>query len=169
MSTPKPVLPTRHRTWNHNCLTYAAGEGRFFYNGQLLATLRFGKGGQYPRPGGRGGQQALGLGQEPRRGLRDGFDVGKLLRGNITHLNMWSRVLETSEIEAMAACEDFSLGDVVAWREGAVKMNGEAGKQAVDDLRLMCKKDPLHVMFAKVRMTIKLGTYADFYILESCS
>ncbi|KAM6289032.1 neuronal pentraxin-2-like [Aegotheles albertisi] len=106
--------------WHHVCVTWAAAGGAWssFQDGE---------------PRARGGGLAVGhplrprgvlvLGQE-QDALGGRFDATQSFVGDISGLQLWSRVLGAAEVAAVASCSSRLAGDLLAWAEGGLELHG---------------------------------------------
>lgn len=52
------------------------------------------------------------------------FDVTQSFMGELSDLQLWSRVLTPNEIHSQATCAGHLIGDVLFWSEEAVELHG---------------------------------------------
>ena len=116
------------REWHHLCwsIDTKTGLNRIFLNGNLSieGISNYTKTSLPGTP--TDAKQFLLLGQEPDD-FKGQFDNKQLLRGKLSQLNIWSRNLDGSDVEAMAKCQlDSSTfaGDIVTWSQESFTTNG---------------------------------------------
>lgn len=109
-----------HRKWSHFCwsLSVIKRKSWFYHNGVLIgkeqievetsdAALR--------NSDAMHGSSFI-FGQEPDS-LGGYFDKTQSFIGELSEFNVWNYTIEESDIFAMASCEDFSKGNIIAWEK----------------------------------------------------
>uniref|UniRef100_A0AAY4AP58 Pentraxin (PTX) domain-containing protein n=2 Tax=Denticeps clupeoides TaxID=299321 RepID=A0AAY4AP58_9TELE len=112
-------------SWQHICVTWnnKGGTWRTYQGGKLKGEGKSMSSGHVIRPGG-----VLILGQEQDT-LGGGFDASQAMVGDLSQLNLWDRVLRSSEVSAVAHCSHGVLGNVVPWTEQDLEVFGGASKE----------------------------------------
>ena len=109
-----------HRTWVFLCLTSSSitDETKFYYNGNLVATHvgLVNENGTILQKSSQMHEYALIFGQEPDK-VRGDFDQFQAFIGDLAELNIWSYVINETEIMNMAKCKNWRKGNVVAWKK----------------------------------------------------
>ena len=102
--------------WHHICLAWenTLGSWKFFKDGVVKDEgTSFKKGGNITEGG------ALVLGQD-QDSVGGGFEASQSFQGMLSHVNVWDRVLDTSEIEEMSeSClpNERNEGNVFKWTD----------------------------------------------------
>lgn len=60
------------------------------------------------------------------------FDATQSFVGEMSDLQLWSRVLTSQEIYNQASCSSHLTGDVIAWSEPIVELHGGVTKYPFD-------------------------------------
>lgn len=60
------------------------------------------------------------------------FDATQAFVGELSHFNMWDRVLRSVDISAMANCSSYIPGNVVAWADNNIEVFGGASKGSLE-------------------------------------
>ena len=109
-----------HRSWNHFCWSYSSitGINQLYYNGMLVAEALIDEGLPHPIIDGSdtASEYAFIVGQEPDT-IRGGYNSDQSFYGNIAELNLWNKIIGSDEIKAMASCNKYSRGNVIAWEK----------------------------------------------------
>ena len=140
------ALPFRHRKWNHICFTYTSVEkvGKLYYNGK---KVREDSEGNFTNI--ESGESVLRssfeIAQEPDI-FEGGYDPAQLFNGEISDLNMWSKVISDAEISSLADCSSSIRGDVIAWKKKKFTIN-EATVTDLKSISLLCEKKKTLVIF----------------------
>ncbi|XP_028845253.1 neuronal pentraxin-2b isoform X2 [Denticeps clupeoides] len=110
--------------WHHICITWTTRDGFWeaYQDGQRVGTGENLAPWHPIKPDG-----VLILGQE-QDSVGGRFDATQAFVGDISHFNIWDRVLRPLDIVAMANCTAYSPGNVVAWADGDVEVFGGASK-----------------------------------------
>lgn len=106
--------------WHHMCVTWSTRDGVWEAyqdgvkkgSGQNLSSWH---------PIKAGGTFILGQEQDSVGGR---FDVTQSFTGELSDLQLWSRVLTANEIYSQAACSSHLVGDVMSWSEELVELHG---------------------------------------------
>lgn len=106
--------------WHHICVTWATRDGVWgvFQDGQKRGGGQDLSPWQAVRPGG-----VFILGQEQDE-VGGHFDVTQSFMGQMSDLQLWSRVLTPAEIQSQASCTGRLKGDVLTWTQEAVELHG---------------------------------------------
>lgn len=56
------------------------------------------------------------------------FDATQAFVGELSHFNIWDRVLRSTDIIAMSNCTSYIPGNVVAWTDSNIEVFGGASK-----------------------------------------
>ncbi|XP_066275245.1 polycystin-1-like protein 2 [Branchiostoma lanceolatum] len=106
--------------WHHVCITWTSGRGlwHIYVDGQVKANgTDIATGHRVPTDG------IMVLGQDQDR-LGGGFQKFQAYTGDVSGVNMWSKVLSPAEInDVMAGCQ---MGDVIGWRLDDWQLGGSA-------------------------------------------
>ena len=118
------ALHYRHRQWNHFCFTYSSMKKvlKLYYNGKLVKKEKQGNFTDMPT-GNSVLQSMFIIGQEPDNILEGGYDPAQSYHGEISELNMWSEVLDGSQISGLADCSAQINGDIIAWEKQSFEIN----------------------------------------------
>ena len=140
----------KHRSWNHFCWSYSSvsGESRFYHNGYFVGNKSIESAtGIYPTIEGdkRYEDAAFIIGQE-QDWIRGKYEASQMYSGEITELNMWSKILDSSMIESLASCKSFEKGNIIAWSKKSFKIY-KAKETKIKDLSFLCKPPKQHVIF----------------------
>ena len=141
-----PITPFRHRAWNHVCWVYDSHNQchNIFYNG-----VDVGKECDDPKkirkwtsiPGSKYlSMHSFVIGQEQDEVGTYKFDYRQTINGDITEVNIWSRLLSKEIISAIADCRSFKNGDIISWAFDKFSFNNVTGEK-VQDLSTLCKEE----------------------------
>ncbi|KAI7804125.1 neuronal pentraxin-2a isoform X1 [Triplophysa rosa] len=114
--------------WHHICITWTTRDGFWeaYQDGERLGTGENLAPWHPIKPGG-----VIILGQE--QDIVGGrFDATQAFVGELSHFNMWDRVLRPIDISAMANCSAYMPGNVVPWVDANVEVFGGATKAALE-------------------------------------
>ncbi|XP_066498544.1 neuronal pentraxin-2a [Hoplias malabaricus] len=114
--------------WHHICITWTTRDGYWeaYQDGEKLGTGENLAPWHPIKPGG-----VIILGQE--QDIVGGrFDATQAFVGELSHFNMWDRVLRPIDISGMANCSAYMPGNVVPWIDGNVEVFGGATKAALE-------------------------------------
>ncbi|XP_016345209.1 neuronal pentraxin-2-like isoform X1 [Sinocyclocheilus anshuiensis] len=114
--------------WHHICITWTTRDGFWeaYQDGERLGTGENLAPWHPIKPGG-----VIILGQE--QDIVGGrFDATQAFVGELSHFNMWDRVLRPVDISAMANCSAYMPGNVVPWVDANVEVFGGATKAALE-------------------------------------
>ncbi|XP_051571112.1 neuronal pentraxin-2-like isoform X2 [Myxocyprinus asiaticus] len=114
--------------WHHICITWTTRDGSWeaYQDGERLGTGENLAPWHPIKPGG-----VIILGQE--QDIVGGrFDATQAFVGELSHFNMWDRVLRPIDISAMANCSTYMPGNVVPWVDANVEVFGGATKEALE-------------------------------------
>ncbi|XP_028411986.1 neuronal pentraxin-1-like isoform X2 [Dendronephthya gigantea] len=108
-------------SWHALCMTWSSANGEIrVYKDDVLTDVRAGVGIGEKTVG--GGTWVLGQDQDTVGG---GFDIKDSLRGELTMVNVWRRVLTRQEITKFSTnCENCMIGDVKRWTEFRTGLRG---------------------------------------------
>ncbi|XP_038676425.1 neuronal pentraxin-2b isoform X1 [Scyliorhinus canicula] len=110
--------------WHHICITWTTRDGMWeaYQDGQLL-----GRGENLApwHPIKAGGDLILGQEQDTVGGR---FDATQAFVGELSHFNIWDRILTSDVIRSIANCSANLAGNVIPWIENNVIVNGGATK-----------------------------------------
>ncbi|XP_028298630.1 GATA zinc finger domain-containing protein 14-like [Gouania willdenowi] len=114
-----PITLSDHQ-WHHVCVTWTTRDGMWeaFQDGVKKGWGQNLSPWQHIKPG---GVFILGQEQDSVGGL---FDVTQSFLGELSDLQLWSRVLSVSEVSAQASCGRHSQGDVLSWSEDNLELHG---------------------------------------------
>ncbi|XP_055033082.2 neuronal pentraxin-2b isoform X2 [Misgurnus anguillicaudatus] len=110
--------------WHHVCITWTVRDGVWeaYQDGQRLGSGENLAPWHPIKPGG-----VLILGQE--QDIVGGrFDANQAFVGELSHFNIWDRVLRSTDIVSMANCSSYMPGNVVAWTDSNIEVFGGASK-----------------------------------------
>ncbi|KAI7797264.1 neuronal pentraxin-2b isoform X1 [Triplophysa rosa] len=110
--------------WHHVCITWTVRDGVWeaYQDGQNLGSGENLAPWHPIKPGG-----VIILGQE--QDIVGGrFDANQAFVGELSHFNIWDRVLRSTDIVSMANCSSYMPGNVVAWTESNIEVFGGASK-----------------------------------------
>ncbi|XP_010872529.1 neuronal pentraxin-2a isoform X2 [Esox lucius] len=114
--------------WHHICITWTTRDGFWeaYQDGERLGTGENLAPWHPIKPGG-----VIILGQE--QDIVGGrFDATQAFVGELSHFNMWDRVLRPVDIMGMANCSSYMPGNVVPWIDTNVEVLGGASKAALE-------------------------------------
>ncbi|KAG7334951.1 hypothetical protein KOW79_001547 [Hemibagrus wyckioides] len=114
--------------WHHICITWTTRDGFWeaYQDGERLGTGENLAPWHPIKPGG-----VIILGQE--QDIVGGrFDATQAFVGELSHFNMWDRVLRPTDISGMANCSAYMPGNVVPWIDANVEVFGGATKAALE-------------------------------------
>ncbi|XP_062841120.1 neuronal pentraxin-2a [Trichomycterus rosablanca] len=114
--------------WHHICITWTTRDGFWeaYQDGERLGTGENLAPWHPIKPGG-----VIILGQE--QDIVGGrFDATQAFVGELSHFNMWDRVLRPIDISNMANCSAYMPGNVVPWIDTNVEVFGGATKAALE-------------------------------------
>lgn len=114
--------------WHHICITWTTRDGFWeaYQDGERLGTGENLAPWHPIKPGG-----VIILGQE--QDIVGGrFDATQAFVGELSHFNMWDRVLRPIDISAMANCSAYMPGNIVPWVDANVEVFGGATKAALE-------------------------------------
>ncbi|KAI5619243.1 neuronal pentraxin 2a isoform X1, partial [Silurus asotus] len=114
--------------WHHICITWTTRDGFWeaYQDGEKLGTGENLAPWHPIKPGG-----VIILGQE--QDIVGGrFDATQAFVGELSHFNMWDRVLRHTDISGMANCSAYMPGNVVPWIDANVEVFGGATKAALE-------------------------------------
>ncbi|KAK3520366.1 hypothetical protein QTP70_024045 [Hemibagrus guttatus] len=114
--------------WHHICITWTTRDGFWeaYQDGERLGTGENLAPWHPIKPGG-----VIILGQE--QDIVGGrFDATQAFVGELSHFNMWDRVLRPTDISGMANCSAYMPGNVVPWIDTNVEVFGGATKAALE-------------------------------------
>ncbi|XP_063047567.1 neuronal pentraxin-2a [Engraulis encrasicolus] len=114
--------------WHHICITWTTRDGFWeaYQDGERLGTGDNLAPWHPIKPGG-----VIILGQE--QDIVGGrFDATQAFVGELSHFNMWDRVLRPIDISGMANCSSYMPGNVVPWVDANVEVFGGATKAALE-------------------------------------
>ena len=139
-------LKFRHRQWNHICFTYSFAEnfGFLYYNGEKVKQHSEGNF-TIIKSGDSVKRSSFEIGQEPDI-FEGGYDSAQLFNGEISELNMWSKILLDSEIRALSDCSSAMKGDIIAWHKNNFTIN-EADVKDLESSTQLCEKNKKLVIF----------------------
>ena len=138
-----------HRSWAHFCwsLSSITGIGKLYYNGTPLGVHSF---------HGTNNKTVIGnsrnvfdaafiFGQEPDT-MRGSYDKYQAFIGDLTEMNLWNIIMDDAIIKEMAQCNDWTKGNLVAWKRHNFKTNNVK----ISDLNnadSLCAKEERFVIF----------------------
>ncbi|XP_076852942.1 neuronal pentraxin-2a isoform X1 [Brachyhypopomus gauderio] len=114
--------------WHHICITWTTRDGFWeaYQDGERLGTGENLAPWHPIKPGG-----VIILGQEQDM-VGGRFDATQAFVGELSHFNMWDRVLRPADISGMANCSAYMPGNIVPWVDGNVEVFGGASKAALE-------------------------------------
>ncbi|KAM9434641.1 neuronal pentraxin-2 [Clarias gariepinus] len=114
--------------WHHLCVTWSTRDGVWeaYQNGVKRGSGENLSPWHPIKPGG-----VFILGQEQDT-LGGRFDATQSFVGEMSDLQVWSRVLNFQEIDKQASCSNHLTGDVIAWNESIVELHGGVTKYPFD-------------------------------------
>ncbi|KAL4624563.1 neuronal pentraxin-2 isoform X1, partial [Arapaima gigas] len=114
--------------WHHICITWTTRDGLWeaFQDGEKLGSGENLAPWHPIKPGG-----VIILGQEQDT-VGGRFDATQAFVGEITHFNIWDRILRPVDIMNMANCSSYMPGNVVPWVDNNVEVYGGATKWALE-------------------------------------
>ncbi|KTF86528.1 hypothetical protein cypCar_00003377 [Cyprinus carpio] len=110
--------------WHHVCITWTTRDGLWeaYQDGQRLGS---GENLAPWHPIKAGGVLILGQEQDVVGGR---FDATQAFVGELSHFNVWDRILRSTDIIAMSNCSFYMSGNVVAWTDSNIEVFGGASK-----------------------------------------
>ncbi|XP_030631526.1 neuronal pentraxin-2b [Chanos chanos] len=110
--------------WHHICITWTTRDGLWeaYQDGQKLGSGENLAPWHPIKPNG-----VLILGQEQDI-IGGRFDATQAFVGELSHFNIWDRILRPVDISAMANCSSYMPGNVVSWVDSNVEVFGGASK-----------------------------------------
>ena len=141
----------KHRTWNHFCWSYSSKTGKniFYHNGYNVGTKTMPSlNGGFPTMKGDIGYEssAFIIGQE-QDWIRSKYESSQVYSGDITELNMWNSVLESSTISSMASCKSFEKGNIVEWDRKNYSIKTKIQDVKRTGLESLCVPHNEHIIF----------------------
>ena len=132
-------VPFRHREWNHICFTYSSINkvARFYYNGKPVITETSSHFPEILESNDVVFDSSFTIAQEPDT-LNGGYNPAQLFNGEISELNIWSKVIDETQISAMARCFSIVKGDIVAWDKQTFVFNNVLAKKINNITKLFC-------------------------------
>uniref|UniRef100_A0A672KRJ4 Neuronal pentraxin-2-like n=1 Tax=Sinocyclocheilus grahami TaxID=75366 RepID=A0A672KRJ4_SINGR len=114
--------------WHHICITWTTRDGLWeaYQDGQRLGS---GENLAPWHPIKQGGVLILGQEQDVVGGR---FDATQAFVGELSHFNIWDRVLRSTDIIAMSNCSSYMPGNVVAWTDSNIEVFGGASKSPLE-------------------------------------
>ncbi|XP_016388375.1 neuronal pentraxin-1-like [Sinocyclocheilus rhinocerous] len=114
--------------WHHLCITWSTRDGMWE---AYLDGVKRGSGENLSpwHPIKPGGVFILGQEQDTLGGR---FDATQSFVGEMSDLQLWSRVLTSTEIYNQASCSSHLTGDVITWSESMVELHGGVTKYPFD-------------------------------------
>ncbi|XP_053367705.1 neuronal pentraxin-2b isoform X2 [Clarias gariepinus] len=114
--------------WHHICITWTTRDGLWetYQDGQKLGSGENLAPWHPIKPDG-----VLILGQE-QDVVGGRFDATQAFVGELSHFNMWDRVLRHVDISTMANCSSYVPGNVVAWSDSNIEVFGGASKEPLE-------------------------------------
>ncbi|XP_026999639.2 neuronal pentraxin-1 [Tachysurus fulvidraco] len=121
-------LSLQDSKWHHICVTWSTRDGVWeaYQNGVKRGSGENLSPWHPIKPGG-----VFILGQEQDT-LGGRFDATQSFVGEMSDLQVWSRVLNSQEIDNQASCSSHLTGDVIAWSESIVELHGGVTKYPFD-------------------------------------
>ena len=140
------ALPYKHRHWNHFCLTYSSIKeiSKVYHNGKLMRSELEANFTDIEN-GESVWRSSFIIGQEPDI-FEGGYDPAQLFNGEISELNMWSKVLNDEEIGSLSNCSIVIQGDVISWYEENFTIN-QAKVSRLQNSSLFCDQTKQLVIF----------------------
>uniref|UniRef100_UPI00398ED58D neuronal pentraxin-2-like n=1 Tax=Pristiophorus japonicus TaxID=55135 RepID=UPI00398ED58D len=110
--------------WHHICITWTTRDGMWeaYQNGHLRGS---GENLAPWHPIKAGGALILGQEQDTVGGR---FDATQAFVGELSHFNIWDRILTSEDIRSMANCSANLAGNIVPWIDNNVDVFGGATK-----------------------------------------
>ena len=141
-----PSLQYRHRQWNHICFVYSFDKriGKLYYNGDEFKQVSAGNFSKFEN-GKNISKSSFEIAQEPDIFL-GGYDPAQLFNGELSELNMWSKVLTKDAIRSLANCSILSSGDIIAWKRESFTIN-EASIYELVNSSSLCERKKTMVIF----------------------
>ncbi|XP_038827425.1 neuronal pentraxin-2-like [Salvelinus namaycush] len=114
--------------WQHLCVTWSTHDGHWeaFQDGVKRGSGENLSAWHPIKPGG-----VFILGQE-QDALGGRFDATQSFVGEMSDLQLWSRVLTPNEIYSQASCGGHMAGDLISWTEAVVELHGGVTKYPFD-------------------------------------
>ncbi|XP_050992120.1 neuronal pentraxin-1 [Labeo rohita] len=114
--------------WHHLCVTWSTRDGMWE---AYLDGVKRGSGENLSpwHPIKPGGVFILGQEQDTLGGR---FDATQSFVGEMSDLQLWSRMLSSTEIYNQASCSSHLTGDVITWSESMVELHGGVTKYPFD-------------------------------------
>ncbi|KAI1895993.1 hypothetical protein AGOR_G00090230 [Albula goreensis] len=114
--------------WHHICITWTTRDGLWeaYQDGERLGSGENLAPWHPIKPGG-----VIILGQEQDT-VGGRFDATQAFVGELSHFNMWDRVLRPVDIMNMANCSSYMPGNVIPWIDTNVEVFGGATKWALE-------------------------------------
>ncbi|KAL1255253.1 hypothetical protein QQF64_013314 [Cirrhinus molitorella] len=114
--------------WHHLCVTWSTRDGMWE---AYLDGVKRGSGENLSpwHPIKPGGVFILGQEQDTLGGR---FDATQSFVGEMSDLQLWSRMLSSAEIYNQASCSSHLTGDVITWSESMVELHGGVTKYPFD-------------------------------------
>ncbi|XP_002736966.2 neuronal pentraxin-1-like [Saccoglossus kowalevskii] len=115
--------------WHHVCVTWQSvgGERKLYGNSELVSSVDQISAGETIE-----GNGSLRLGQE-QDSVGGGYEPFQALIGEVTMFNMWSRVLDETEIQQVYADSlGYMEGSVFSWKSDSIYIDGSAVLSPID-------------------------------------
>ena len=140
------LKPFKHRAWNHVCWRYSRNLQchSIFYNGVLMGKKcdtheKSDKWLAIPSSKNLSKHRVI-VGQEQDEVEKYKFDYRKTLNGKLTEINIWGKMLTSTEIRNLSHCYAFPKGDILSWTQSRYTSN-KAAIESAHDLSFLCDED----------------------------
>ncbi|XP_055006494.1 neuronal pentraxin-2b [Boleophthalmus pectinirostris] len=113
-------IEVRDGRWHHICVSWTTRDGQWdaYQDGEKLGSGDNLAAWHPIKPGG-----VIILGQE-QDVVGGRFDAGQAFVGELSQVNIWDRVLKSSEIQSMANCSTYLPGNIISWLASNVEVFG---------------------------------------------
>ena len=143
------IEESAHRKWTLICWSFSifSGESSFYRNGNLIKIEQLNvEGMEYAIMEADGMvDSAFIFGQEPDI-IRGAYDKNEAFLGDLVELNIWSRILNVSDIERMGSCYNIIKGDVLAWVKSNFNIYN-ADISIIKDTSQLCERPYKYMIF----------------------
>ena len=143
----------QHRTWGHFCWSSSTIDGRnkLHYNGKLIGDriINSSSARNIFHDSLKEQNAALIFGQEPDT-LRGGYNKFQAFIGDLTGFNIWSYILNDTDIKDMSTCQTWGKGNMVSWEKGDIQRHNVSFKSLLSTKSLCTLEKKYFIIPKKV-------------------
>ena len=146
------LKPFKHRSWNHVCWTYSSNPQchRVYYNGIKMGE-ECDKDHEISTwsdniPSSKNvSKHRVILGQEQDEVRKYNFDYRQTINGKLTEVNIWSYVMNSTQIKNLSRCKSFPKGDILLWDYNLFKFHNVTNVN-VKNLSFLCDEEKMVII-----------------------